>query len=409
MRRVAQKSTTKKRSIARQRRRRPSRSLAPRKSRTKRHTSIRGGITPVLFVTDQNMFSRYIQFKTILNGKNVYGVNSTITDDDPNGPHQQCPFFFADNNYSIIFLKQVGTYVALMRRRVPKLEKLLKQLAANGLDVRNITMNDAKMNRLVYLLNKPSETDTTEASTSDTRTAIFMDTENCMKTMGDLRPAQHVIRELNEQLARRCPSLRLDLNYVYNLHGAVTAFTNSPVLNGEDFYMNSLILCLTDQESGCVSSVEVVDEEDNNSFYINSATDSGFQRFSFNKLVRAVVIIVAPFIKNMAFLNSFAINPLSSWAILGYYSDVRVDDHNIQQLIDTHQTQKEVLFPELKKKQTLRIKVPLNKANQRAARLVFEDCLKDICRYVESGPRRPTRLDPSELATHVPEMLIPHR
>jgi hypothetical protein len=320
-----------------------------------------------------------------LNGKNVYEVNSTLAGTG------RCPLYFADTGYKIIILqlKRPGTYVALVRNRVPQIEETLRSYASA-----NAPMDDEKMDEVVYILNTPL---------GSSRVALFVSTDKCTHLLS-LGSAQQLIGELNQQLQTRCPSLRLVLNYVYNLHGAVTAFSYGRFKNHDEFYMNALILCLTDDQSGCVSSLELANDS-RATLSINSSTDEGFKRLSFNKLLRAALILVAPLIADTAFIESRAVNPVSAWSLLGYYRNVIVDDTDIQELIDRHQTQKEILVPLLQDK-SLNITVPLNDFNERVAQTVFRTCLQDICKYVDKVPR-PTRFYPDELVTNVRDEMRP--
>lgn len=143
------------------------------------------------------------------------------------------------------------------------------------------------------------------------------------------------INELNKILQIKCPNLELKLNFLIQQPGIVSTF----------YRINYLTLCLYNQ-GNCVSSIMCkltnypyydVDEDDPsynkpipNSFEISSETNSSVQNRKFNKLLRAVLIIIGnDVIVNGTHIQnvlSEAINPISAWLLLTYYNAEIVDD-----------------------------------------------------------------------------------
>jgi hypothetical protein len=100
---------------------------------------------------------------------------------------------------------------------------------------------------------------------------------------------------LNQHLQTKCPNLELRLNYFIEQPGVLTTF----------YMSNLLTLCLYNQ-GNCVSSImcklvnypRIEDEDDEdlyipNSFEIASETNPSMERRKFNKLLRAVIIMIA--------------------------------------------------------------------------------------------------------------------
>lgn len=109
------------------------------------------------------------------------------------------------------------------------------------------------------------------------------------------------LNELNRMLQSRCPTLDLKLNYLIQQPGIVSTF----------YTENLLTLCLYNQNN-CISSIMCklenfpefgLNDEDYdherpipNSFEISSETNPSMQGRKFNKLLRAVLIIISKYI-----------------------------------------------------------------------------------------------------------------
>ena len=138
-----------------------------------------------------------------------------------------------------------------------------------------------------------------------------------------LRDAQTKITELNGHLQKKCPNLRLRLDFVKNLSGTVTRYSRvvGPTTRTRG---KRLILCLYKDDSKCISSIEM-NVFFGNEFTINSRTDKEEEGKKYNKMLRAVVMLVGGLIPGINHLHSVAENPISAWLLI----------HNFQVEYDT--------------------------------------------------------------------------
>ena len=115
--------------------------------------------------------------------------------------------------------------------------------------------------------------------------------------------------ELNTILKVKCPNLELKLDYMYNFSGGMVTYNDK---------IEYLILCLNTEE-GCVSSIEIVFRS--KSIEINSKTAVTSELRKYNKILRAVVIIIAKLLNDeITGIESTAINPISAWLLINYFN-----------------------------------------------------------------------------------------
>jgi hypothetical protein len=136
--------------------------------------------------------------------------------------------------------------------------------------------------------------------------------QSCTKPL-NLVAAKNSITKLNTILVDKCnDKLNLNLDYIYNMEGMITSFNKNP---------NILLLCLTNNV-GCISSLVL--EKKDTYMYISSMTHEKFEGKKYNKLLRAIIIIIAPLL-NCTIIKSEAINPVSAWLLINYYNAVAVE------------------------------------------------------------------------------------
>jgi len=128
--------------------------------------------------------------------------------------------------------------------------------------------------------------------------------------------AQKKIKELNRDLK----GLQLHLDYLYNYKGDITLYSK------KSNNINDLILCLY-KDNKCVSSIEII--LDYKYISINTRTCEECQGKKYNKLLRAVVIIIAKLLnpKNK-YIRSEAINPISAYLSLHHFNGILPIDEN---------------------------------------------------------------------------------
>jgi hypothetical protein len=124
------------------------------------------------------------------------------------------------------------------------------------------------------------------------------------------KKTKSILTTLDRLLRSKCNNLSFSLDYIYNMNGDVTSFLSSP---------STLLLCLNDPEKGCISSIELFVYGD--SLTINSKTKGEFEGKKYNKLLRAITIMLAPSL-GCNELNSYAINPISTWLLMDSFNAV---------------------------------------------------------------------------------------
>ena len=129
----------------------------------------------------------------------------------------------------------------------------------------------------------------------------------------DLTVAQTKIIELNKLLRQKCPTLHLQFDFVKHLPGTLTRYTTvvGPTTRARGA---RLLLCLY-KGNQCISSIEI------NLFFhgeitINSRTERQEEGKKYNKMLRAVVMMVGGLIPGITKLHSVAENPISAWLLV---------------------------------------------------------------------------------------------
>ena len=132
----------------------------------------------------------------------------------------------------------------------------------------------------------------------------------------NLTAAKGIVDILNADLHRTCPDFRINVDYVFALDdpSLVTAYTLPPK-------PTTILICLF-KENNCVSSLEL--EKDSivsNQIEISSLTLKSYERRQFNKLLRAVIILIAKAIEpTTEKVGSIAINPISAFIMLNFFN-----------------------------------------------------------------------------------------
>lgn len=116
---------------------------------------------------------------------------------------------------------------------------------------------------------------------------------------------------LNAALQNRCSqNIKIEIGKLHNIsaHTVHTYNTVRGIVNG-----NSVLLCLTINEV-CVSSIELfLDDDDTGTVAMNSYTSDACRGKHYNKLLRGIAILFAPFVfPHATTLLSEAENPISA-------------------------------------------------------------------------------------------------
>jgi len=209
---------------------------------------------------------------------------------------------------------------------------------------------------------------------------LLDDDSKCSKVI-NLNAAKSYVNILNEKLNITCPNFRINIDYIFGLpeYSIINTYSNL-VVNGRD--ADSLLLCLF-HNNNCVSSLTMTIDGDKIS--IDSKTNSIYEGRKFNKLLRAVLIIIAKSLnENIHFITSEAINPISAYLMINSFNATATNYENETLIIpnsediDYEENLKTILKNEIKKNDFLFLKVELNEPNIQKAQQVFDTIIDNI-------------------------------
>lgn len=130
----------------------------------------------------------------------------------------------------------------------------------------------------------------------------------------DLSYAKDFLNDLNNVLKTKCPNLELEFDYMYNL--------NCVKVNKPFSVLKKVILCLNNSE-GCISSIVLDINEKDRSVEISSNTDKIYENKKYNKLLRAVIIMLVHSLNiDIDYIISNAVNPISAYLLVKYFKAI---------------------------------------------------------------------------------------
>tara|TARA_B110000208_G_C11698755_1_gene405057 strand:+ start:118 stop:1200 length:1083 start_codon:yes stop_codon:yes gene_type:complete len=142
----------------------------------------------------------------------------------------------------------------------------------------------------------------------------------CDITDAEIKSIKDKLVDLNIKLEKKCPKLKLEFNKLNDL----TDETIISEINSDDEYS----LCLF-KESKCLSIISFKYEPFEEGYVINSNTDKHEYQKKYNKLLRAVLIIISNLIKGCGGIRiriiSLAINSISAYTLTSSY-DYKFDE-----------------------------------------------------------------------------------
>jgi hypothetical protein len=197
------------------------------------------------------------------------------------------------------------------------------------------------------------------------------DLDDCSKVI-NLDAAKEYVNILNKELNTTCPNFRINLDYIFDLPEHSIIDTYNILLSNLSDYADSLLLCLF-YNNHCVSSLTI--KLINNKIFIDSKTNPIYKRRKFNKLLRAVLIIIAKLIdKNIHYVVSEALNPISAYLMINSFNATATnyDDQTITV------SKFEDIVDEIIKNYSLILKVELNEPNIQKAQQVFNETVANI-------------------------------
>jgi hypothetical protein len=150
----------------------------------------------------------------------------------------------------------------------------------------------------------------------------------------DFENAKQSLKIIEQRLMEKCPEMSLSLNYQYNLPGEIYSYYNRP------FY---LLLCLY-FNGDCISSISIHIHRIIGNIIIleiSSQTKETYENRKYNKLLRAVLIMIMDDIKiqntTIAYLYSNAETPISAWLLHNSFNgEIQNDDFNASNKIVTY-------------------------------------------------------------------------
>ena len=182
----------------------------------------------------------------------------------------------------------------------------------------------------------------------------------------DLADAKSALNKINKQLAefnkkQKC-DYKIDINYFYKMD------KNAEVTAHHALYPKTLLLCVF-RNNICISSI-IIDYY-NGAIEIFSRTKRGHNGNKLNKLLRAVIIIIARTIHpDAAYIRSEAANPISAYLMVKYFN---AEDAGGKIEFSTYEEFRKYA----EKHGNLMITVAVNDANIENAKTVFDKIVND--------------------------------
>jgi hypothetical protein len=269
--------------------------------------------------------------------------------------HQLCTNYIDDANKHVVFKDKDGEYIILKlptTRGSPINTNIIEKCAAALAKKRMIG------NKNIQLI----------------KDAILI--QACAPEI-KLSEAQDTLGDLNNDLRKPCPRLHFKLAPYYEYLEPLQRYgEHGHVCIGCQYY-NTLILALCNDER-CISSIELVMRE-GGEILINSKTDEAEEGKKYNKLLRAVLSIVAHKIPGIEYFKSTAINPVSAWLLL-QYSNARIEDGDpFIEFLHSQKVTKELIQEYYAREKNVQIKliVDLNAANAAHAHKQFKKMIHE--------------------------------
>jgi hypothetical protein len=194
----------------------------------------------------------------------------------------------------------------------------------------------------------------------------------------DLSAAQDVLTNLNRELRALCPNLHLKLAPYYDYLEPLKRYgEHGHICIGCQYY-NTLILALCSDER-CISSIELILQH-HGEILINSKTDEDQEGKKYNKLLRAVLSMVAHKIPGIHFFKSTAINPVSTWLLI-QYSNARPEEGDpFTEFLDGQNATKERIQEYYARTKNVQIKLIVDLNSENAAH-----SHKEFKKIIETG------------------------
>jgi hypothetical protein len=195
---------------------------------------------------------------------------------------------------------------------------------------------DDKTKGLNYIVNIYEDSPVTSIKKIKNKDIVSIINKNCFINT-DLTQCIDKIKELNIILQAKCPNLNMTFNYIFN-----TMPPNNKFVVFDTYELEQFILCLNDENGGCISSILL--KISNNSILFDSKTNPEYESMKYNKLLRSVLIIISQYITTLDgnkinTIVSFVINPASAYIMINMFGAISnedfqnyITDHNISDI-----------------------------------------------------------------------------
>jgi len=298
-----------------------------------------------------------LELFNIINEKQIYRIK--IND---------CYYYFYRNDMNYLLFMNENDYILI------KFEDSLPNLISEEINEIESILNSTL--KYIHKLGKLR-----------TKKILLLKTENCHIEISLLK-TQEKIEELNARLSEICGNLKLELNYLYNMHvpnSKLSAYHRNP-------NPTSLLLCLNNN-SGCVSSIMIMIDFHEKQLSIDSFTDTSVRSKKYNKLLRAVIIIISTLLyQKIENITSLALNIISAYLFIKHFNGIIPHDYadvnkrffeflREKGITLSNETNYMDLFNEYEKNESyflLFVQIPTTPANIENAEDKFQEILSEI-------------------------------
>jgi len=247
-----------------------------KKTKRKLSKKMKGGtLKSVIAINETNKIEK-INF---INNKNIYKINVN-----------NCNHYFIEKKY-VVFNENDQYYIYNLTNDGGNIDNIIIK------NVENILNSNSQPFMKRHKLYKHD---------------VMIIDRDCVQPI-DLSYAKDYLNDLNNVLKTKCPNLELEFDYMYNL--------NCRKINSSIGIQN-LILCLNNNE-GCISFIVLNINEKDRSVEISSNTDKIYENKKYNKLLRAVIIMLVYCLNiDMDYIISNAVNPISAYLLVKYFKAI---------------------------------------------------------------------------------------
>lgn len=228
-------------------------------------------------------------------GKHVYKIEYEISSDN------KCINYIDSGSKHVVFKNKHGEYVLFHLEGKPINEKIMESVTK--------------------ALSKKRRTNKNEDLFKD---AVLL--QYCSLDI-DLTECQSVLQSLNEKLRVKCPNLIFKFAHFFDYSEPMARYSEVyHVCIACNFYDTLVLALCKNPEEKCISTIEVKISP-TGEILINSKTEEKDEGKKYNKLLRAVLLIIASKLNGATYIKSIAYNPISAWLLIKY-SNATIESGN---------------------------------------------------------------------------------